>query len=237
MVSEAILRKLSFMFLGVAAMLIPARTNASELQLQGMGAHDIVTIGGTSGVSGSFYAGEIDWKWSAPIPGGFEENLYTYCVDILNEVVDPQAVRISDTSDPLMVTHATDGGEKAAWLLNTYAPGIHSSGNGLEAAALQVAIWEAISDNDHNLSTGYFTLLTTGTYTSEAVAQAIYDQANVYLSALFYGGGYHTSEATWLDATTATGGGQDQIATPEPSSLMLLGLAGVFVRRRKQNFV
>lgn len=230
------MRKLWFVFLAVTAtsIFMPARANASELQLLGMGAHDIVTIGGTSGVSGSFYAGEIDWNWSAPIPGGFEANLYTYCVDILNEVADPQAVRISDTSDPLMVTHATDGGEKAAWLLNTYAPGIHTSGNGLESAALQVAIWEAISDNDHNLSTGYFTLLTTNTYTSAAVAQAIYDQANVYLSTLFYSGGYHTSVATWLDATTATGGGQDQIATPEPSSLALLGLAGLFIRRRRK---
>lgn len=230
---EAILRKLWFIFLGVAAALMPARASASELQFDGMGLRDIVTIGGSSGVSGSFYAGEINWTWSAPIPGGFEENLYTYCVDILNELANPQTVRISDTDDPAMVTNATDGGAKAAWLLNTFAPGIHASGTGLQAAALQVAIWEALSDNDHDLTTGYFTLLTTGEYTGVPQAVAIMAKANDYLGELFYAGGYHTSTATWLDATTDTGGGQDQIMTPEPSSLMLLGVAGFFIRRRK----
>ena len=232
-VSEVILRQLWFVFLGVAAALVPARANASQLQLQGMGLRDVVTIGGTSGVSGSYYAGEILWTWNAPIPGGFEENLYTYCVDILHEVANPQTVQISDTSDPLMVTHATNGGAKAAWLLNTFAPAIHAGGTGLEAAGLQVAIWEAISDNDHDLTTGFFTLLTTGAYTGVPQAEAIRDQAQSYLNQLFYtADAYHTSTATWLDATTATGGGQDQIVTPEPSSLMLLGGAGIFMRRR-----
>jgi hypothetical protein len=232
-VSEVILRQLWFVCLGVAAALVPARANASELQLQGMGLRDVVTIGGTSGVSGSYYAGEILWTWSAPIPGGFEENLYTYCVDILHEVENPQTVQTSNTSDPLMVTHATDGGAKAAWLLNTFAPAIHAGGTELEAAGLQVAIWEAISDNDHDLSTGYFTLLTAGAWTGATRAEAIRDQAQSYLDQLFYtADAYHTSTATWLDATTETGGGQDQIATPEPSSLVLLGAAGLFMRRR-----
>lgn len=229
--SEAILRKLCFLALGIAAALVPARADASTLQFNGMGLHDIVTIGGSSGISGSFYAGELNWEWLAPVPDGFESSLYTYCVDILHEVVDPQTVRVSETTDPLMTTHATDGGAKAAWLLNTFAAGIHASGTGLESAALQVAIWEAISDDDHNLSTGYFTLLTTGEYTGVARAEAIMAQANEYLAQLFVNGGYNTSTATWLDATGISGG-QDQITTPEPSSLMLLGVAGIFMRRR-----
>ena len=212
---------------------MPGRAYASELQFNGMGLHDIVTIGGTSGVTGSYYAGELNWQWLAPVPAGFDEYLYTYCVDILHEVTDPQTVQISDTSNPLMVTNATDGGAKAAWLLNTFAPGIHAGGTGLEAAGLQVAIWEAISDNDHDLTTGFFTLLTTGAYTGVPQAEAIRDQAQSYLNQLFYtADAYHTSTATWLDATSATGGGQDQIATPEPSSLMLLGCAGILMRRR-----
>jgi len=230
------LRKLWWIVLGFAVALTPVRAEASALQFEGMGAHDIVTIGGTSGVSGSYYAGELNWAWQAPTPDGFDTYLYTYCVDIVHEVVDPQTVAISDTADPLMMTRATDGGAKAAWLLNTYAPDIHTSGSAVEAAALQVAIWEAISDNDHNLSTGFFTLLTTNTYTSETVAQAIFDQANEYLGALFYDGeSYHTSVATWLDAKTDTGGGQDQIATPEPASLALLGIAAFCIRRRKRD--
>jgi hypothetical protein len=231
------LKKVWFVLLGALFIFLPGRASASELQFEGMGAHNIVTIAGDSGIVGSYYAGEINWIWSDPVPGGFEKNLYTYCVDILHELEDPQQVQISDTNDPLMVTHADDGGAKAAWLLNTYASGIHDSGDGIQAAALQTAIWEAISDNDHNLDNGYFKLLTTNTYTSTAIAQAIHDQANSYLNALFYDGGYHTSTATWLDATTATGGGQDQIMTPEPSSLALLGIAGLFARRRKKTLV
>ena len=225
------MRKLCFFVLGIAAALVPARAEASTLQFNGMGLHDIVTIGGSSGVSGSFYAGELNWEWLAPVPSGFEASLYTYCVDILHEVVSPQTVQISDTTNPLMTTHATDGGAKAAWLLNTFAGGIHASGTGLESAALQVAIWEAISDDDHNLTTGYFTLRTADAYTGTAQAEAIMAQANLYLAQLFVGGGYNTSTATWLDATGANGG-QDQIATPEPSTLMLLGVAGIFMRRR-----
>jgi hypothetical protein len=227
------LRKLFLLFLGLGTALAPARANASDLQFDGMGLSSIITIGGTSGVSGSFYAGELNWEWLAPTPDGFDKYLYSYCVDVLKDVADPQTVEIRTTADPLMVTQATDGGAKAAWLLNTYAAAIHGSGTGIEAAALQVAIWEAISDNDHNLTTGYFTLLTTGEYTGVAVAEAIMAQANDYLGHLFSGGGYNTSVATWLRVTDGYRG-QDQITTPEPSSLMLLSLAGLFVRRRKR---
>jgi hypothetical protein len=196
-----------------------------------MGAHSIVTIDGD--VSGSFYAGEIDWMWSVPTPAGFSDYLYTYCVDILHELANPQEVRVSDTTDPEMTTKADDGGAKAAWLLNTYAAGIHTSGDGIAAAALQVAIWEAITDNALNLATGSFILKTTGEYTGVDIANQIFTTASGYLGDLSKAN-YQTAVATWLDATTATGGGQDQIATPEPSSLMLLGVAGLFLKRRRK---
>lgn len=220
------------MVLGLAVAMLPTRASASELNLLGMGAHSIVTIDGD--VSGSFYAGEIDWKWAAPTPDGFEDYLYTYCVDILNEVASPEEVRISDTTDPTMVTSATDGGDKAAWLLNNYASAIHAAGNDIAAAALQVAIWEAITDNALDLTGGSFILRTTGEYTGVAVATQIFNTASGYLADLSKAD-YHNSVAIWLDATLATGGGQDQIATPEPSSLLLLGVAGLFIRRRKLN--
>lgn len=221
------MRKLCFIILGFTVALIPTRASASELNLLGMGAHSIVTIDGD--VSGSFYAGEIDWVWTAPTPGGFSDYIYTYCVDILNEVENPQQVRISDTSDPAMVTKATDGGEKAAWLLNSYAAGINVTGDGIAAAALQVAIWEALTDNLLDLTTGGFILKTTGEYTGVAVATDIFNTAAGYLSALS-NADYRNSVATWLDAKN----GQDQITTPEPSSLMLLGVAGLFMRRRRK---
>ena len=200
-----------------------------------MGLNDIVTVNATSGgdtVSGSYYAGQILWDWVAPVPSGFEESIVSYCVDVLQDITDPQTVAISTTADPLMETAATNGGGKAAWLLNQFASTVTT---GVQAAALQVAIWEAVADDSHNLDTGSFTLVhSDAAYTGAAQATLIYDQANYYLSQLFYGaqGQYNMSVARWLDATSATGGGQDQITTPEPSSLLLIALGGVVARMR-----
>ncbi len=91
------MRRIWFLVVGLTVALIPTRAGAAELNLLGMGAHSIVTIDGD--VSGSFYAGEIDWMWTAT-PGGFDDYIYSYCVDILHEVANPQDVLISDTSDP-----------------------------------------------------------------------------------------------------------------------------------------
>ena len=234
--SEATLRKLWFVLLFVCPLVVPSKVDAAELNWTGMGLHDIVTIDANVGgnvVSGSYYAGEITWDWTAPVPTGFEASIVTYCVDILHELTDPQKVAISTTADPLMNTPATDGGGKAAWLLNQFAGAVST---GVQAAALQVAIWESLYDNDHNLDTGSFKLVhSSAAYTGAAEATLIYNQANNYLGQLFYGNGlYHTSVADWLDATTATGGGQDQITTPEPSSLLLIAIGGLTTRLRRR---
>lgn len=95
--------------------------------------------------------------------------------------------------------NSTDTGDKVAWLFNTFAEGIRLSGTDIQAAALQVAIWEALYDSSPDLGAGNFQLTTVG---------AIRDQANAYLSALDAGpGGYQTSSAGWLD----TSHGQDQV--------------------------
>src|SRR4029079_7513561 len=89
---------------------------------------------------------------------GFSGSISTYGVDIVHELDDPQQVAVSTTDDPTFTTSATDGGAKAAWLLISCASPVST---GLQAASLQVAIWEALYDNDHNLATGSFTIVTT----------------------------------------------------------------------------
>jgi hypothetical protein len=112
---------------------------------------------------------------------------------------------------------------------------IRSSGSGIQAAALQVAIWEAIYDPLLDLSMGSFNLVTSaGVYGGQATALAIFNQASTYLTGLA-GASYASSSALWLE----TAKGQDQITSvPEPAALMLLGLGSLaiagFARARAQ---
>jgi hypothetical protein len=213
----------SFVFAFTLAVSAPAF--ASTIQFAGEGKSAAVTIQSpTLGVL-STNAGELDWTWVGAPPAGQPASFYTYCVDPNHYLLNLQDVTVTG-SDFLTTAGVTDAGEKAAWLVNTYAPSIHQSGSGADAAALQVAIWEAISDNDPNLSAGGFRLIGT---------PAIAAEAQGYLDALFSGpGGYHTSTTFWLDAVS----GQDQMMpTPEPTSLLLCGSGLILFARRMRSKV
>jgi hypothetical protein len=239
---EASLKKLvcSGFLLGCALLVGSTNASANSLIYDGMGNRSVVTIALNGVQEGPYYAGEINWLWDTA-PEGFAEAIYTYCVDPFNSAISPQWVE-QESTEVMIVDGILDpaAGGRAAWLFNTYAPSIRAGGTDIEAAGLQVAIWEAVNDSDNNLAGGDFALVVNSTvWGGEELAVQIRDQAQTYLDQLFYAPGqFHTSTAIWLDATPT---GQDQItqlAPPtsvgEPGTLLLFGL-GVpcaFLKRR-----
>ncbi len=202
-------------------LIAPAQARADVINFNGLGRGSAVSttlsLGGTTYVR-NVLAGQLNWTWAAT-----GQSFYAYCVDLVNYLQSPQTV--SKVSSTGFTNGVVNGGAKAAWLFNTYAAAIFGSGSNTQAAALQVAIWEAMYDTTNSLTGGAFRLATTG---------AIRTQAQTYLNALYSGpGGYQTSVATIL----STSRGQDQITrVPEPATLVFFGLgcagAGFFVRRR-----
>jgi len=213
--------------------LIPSTANAATLDFTGVGKADIVSISGLRTVTA--YAGELDWAWLGTPPAGFSQSLYTYCVDVLNNEADPQynvAVRSTDDLTPVSSPYSAAGaGGKIAWLVNTYAAGIHASGTNEQAAGLQVAIWETLYDsslNTFNLAAGQF---------SVSGSSGTMAWANTFLTNL-YSSSSNTGTAAWLDSP-GNNVGQDQVTTvPEPATLALLMLAvgAMFTLRRSPAF-
>jgi len=174
------------------------------------------------------YAGELEWQWAG---GG--SPFYTYCVDANHWTLNSQDVTVQPSS-ALTTPGVTDAGGKAAWLVNNFAPWVHSSGSGDDAAALQVAIWTALYDSGSTLNSGPFKLLSANSY--------ITTHAQSYLSALYSapGGGYYSSSALFLDAPAGYGQDQMPIPTiPEPATLLLfgggIGCLVARIRRRSKN--
>ncbi|HXH05805.1 MAG TPA: hypothetical protein VNI83_04360 [Vicinamibacterales bacterium] len=201
-----------------AILALPAQARAEFIDFTGLGHAAVVDVRGL--LNARVWAGEINWVWVGTPPDGFDAAFYTYCVDITHVLTDPQQVTIRSSSE---LAPATGGGGKVAWLLNTYAPAIRAGGTNTQAAALQVAIWEALYDTVPSLTSGSFYLASTTT-------SAIRTQAQSYLAALYSGpGGYYTSTAVWLDSPR----GQDQILlVAEPSGILLLAGGALFFRRR-----
>jgi hypothetical protein len=199
--------------------LAPSPASADVIKFIDVGPESTVTVGGSIGSNyhGSVRAGEMEWEWVGTPPAGFAQSFYAYCVDLAHFVQPNQTV--TPVSSTGFTNGVANGGSKAAWLFNQYAAGIHALGDtataAINAAALQIAIWEAMYDTTRDLSSGGFTV---------SAGSSVLYRANQYLTALYNSD--MTSVATILNAS-GTYGGQDQIVrqVSEPSTLLLLGLA------------
>jgi hypothetical protein len=186
----------------------------------GLGHAQVVTTY-KNGSAKTVWAGELIWNGNNPSPTAFDGDFFTYCVDLMTTLVDPQSFEVKSTDN------LVPDGQQIAWLLNAKAQTIYAStattANAM-AAGLQLAIWNVLYDSDFTASGGNF-------WSSTATAV---NYANQYLIEL--SGATPTqiasAQAVWLD----TSKGQDQVAVsvPEPTTALLLGLGMFAAVRRRQ---
>ncbi len=175
------------------------------------GKHQSVNIN-FMGNGHTYNAGAMD----ASLDGG--AHFEAYCVDLFHSVGngDTYAVNIKPMS------MQGPNGTRAAWLFNTYAASVNTNQLG---AALQLAIWDVISDNGDGFDVGDF---------KSSEGGSLRTLADSYLSA----SAGMTGNAYWLEAQSH--GERDNrnqnlmTAVPEPSSIAAIAVGALTLLRRRK---
>ena len=160
----------------------------------------------------------------------------SYCVDLMHyDVPGANSVTLdsmSNWNNQGTIAHASLGGGAASWLYNTYA--LSAVGNKAMEAALSLAIWNSLYDNDYYVNSGsgfWVTSLSDNSYAT--LANSMLANLSTVKDPL--------PDAGWIRTQNISGTNysQDFIApVPEPATLSLLGvglLSAGFARRRKKN--
>jgi hypothetical protein len=158
---------------------------------------------------------------------------WSYCVDLQhydlagwNEVTVANMSDWNNTATP--VAHDSLGGGAASWLYNQYG----ATAVGGTQAALQLAIWNVLYDNDASVSGG------NGFWLSVTQSNASYATAANAMLADYFANGKPVANDIWLRTNDVrTNYAQDFIApVPEPATLLLLGtgVAGMFGSRARR---
>lgn len=194
--------------IAAATFFTAASANAAMIDFLGLGLNDSVNIY-HNGNSFTTNAGQINIKIN-------NTPAVAFCVD-LDHTIKPQW-----SADLIPVSPFLNGGKAVAFLYDNFKNAVT---NNIQAAALQVAIWEVIDDfgGSLDLTNGVFRLLNNA---------AVGAQANTYLGALPGDlSGYNTTsfviKSGWEPRS-------QHLIAPEPGTLAVMGLClPLFLIRRR----
>lgn len=195
---------------GIVSAVVATAVQASPVTFNGMGLNQTVDYK-LSGVDKSSRAGQILINFQS-------QNLTAYCVD-LNHTVKSSWDATPASPDFI------NGGRAAAFLYDTYAASVDSS---LKAAALQVAIWEVVTDfgGSLNLLAGNFKLLD---------SENVRNLANLYLGSLPGDVGNYQSSSYIVKSGSDPR--SQHLIVPEPATLGVVMVAMIMMaadRRRRR---
>lgn len=186
-----------------------------------------IDIGSFSGGTGVLHApgtlaNGLDVYLGSVLISGDLGTFQSYCVDLQHYDVPGANATTVNTMDnwnnTAIPAHAGLGGGAASWLYNTYGPG--AAGNQTDEAALSLAIWNALYDNDFSVESGTgFWVTNLSNPTDGTLADSYLVSLQTYLAS-----GAPLPDDLWLQtANMSDHYAQDFIApVPEPSTLVLL---------------
>ncbi|MBS0187987.1 MAG: PEP-CTERM sorting domain-containing protein [Planctomycetes bacterium] len=181
-----------------------------------------------SGVNyeGPVKAGQFNWQRTGGTYSGLQGTFATFCIEVHQDIFPGNNYTydvntVANAPLPINLLYGTPMGavkaDKISELYGRFYSGLASND---DYASFQIAIWDIIYDNGDGVNNGIFRAINFGVALGQADAKiAAIDGTGPRMSGL----GALSSD-DW----------QDQIFTPTPGSVALLGLGGLVAMRRRR---